>query len=131
MSEICCPKCQKTPAEYLEQKEWIQQNEGRLYTPNLIADFNAANPLYDYCFTCKEGTPGPFHHMMVMERLRNSKIEIPIIDEDDPENVEKMKSAIERAMAEPVLKKKKQKRNALCSCNSGKKYKRCCLNLKK
>jgi len=97
---MSCHACQKTPAEYLEQKEWIHQNEGRYYTPNLIAAFYAANPLYEYCFTCNEGHPGPFHHMKVMEHF-NKKIEISLLDEDDPE----------KAATKPVQKKKKQKRN--------------------
>ena len=119
-----CPACQKTPDDYLAQKEWFHKGEQRLmYTTDLLLDFRAENPLYEFCEVCNEGTQSPLQCMSALEQLNNITIDIPIPQIEDPAMTKKIK-ALQRT-SNP--KKKKQKRNALCSCNSGKKYKKCCL----
>ena len=124
---MICNACQKTPADYAEHQEKLDQGESVYYTPRLKRQFREVNPPYEFCRACKEGTESLEQRMAFLKMLNETKITIPI--STDAQSIEKFKNDVAHAMNKPQPKQntKKQKRNALCSCNSGKKYKKCCL----
>lgn len=145
MSEVCCPKCLLSPADYLAQKEWIQKNLEELKLQNgymsqyEIEDFHEVNPMYTCCTRCKQGGRRrrqvvPLQFFFPGHHIPNTQARLPLNPRARKRLNEQIKEASEYRKKMEKLNQfatkpqpKKQKRNALCSCKSGKKYKKCCL----